>query len=78
MVDEVEVPYRKVGANRFAGKVERSADASQGYHTLIHRPFEEQHVKKDRETGQQIVSLVAIGSKHFLDMELDSISAAIY
>ena len=54
-VDEVEVPHRKVGANRLAGKIERSAGASQDYHILIHCPFDKQHVKKDRVTGQQIV-----------------------
>lgn len=49
-VDEVEVPHCKVGANRITGKVERSADASQGYHTLILSPFGKQYVKLDRAT----------------------------
>jgi hypothetical protein len=39
-VDEVEVPHRKVGVNRFAGKIERSAGASQDCHILIHCPFD--------------------------------------
>lgn len=59
-VDEVEVPHRQVGANRFAGKIERSAGASQESHILIHRPFDRQHVKATRVTGRQIVPHVAI------------------
>ncbi len=50
-VDEVEVPHQKVGANRFAGKIERSAGASQDSHILIHPPFNKQHVKAERVTG---------------------------
>jgi len=54
-VDEVEVPHREVGANRFAGKIERSAGASQDYHILILCPFDKQHVNTARVTFRQIV-----------------------
>ena len=45
VVDEVEVPYHEIGANREFGKIENSADASQGCHALIQCPFELQYVK---------------------------------
>ena len=45
VVDEVEVPHVMVGANRKFGKIERSADASQGCHTLIHCPFAKRNIK---------------------------------
>jgi hypothetical protein len=51
MVDEVEVPHHKVGANRISGKIERSAGASQDCHILIHCPFDKLHVKTDRVTA---------------------------
>ena len=63
-VDEVEVPHRKVGANRFAGKIERSADAFQDSHILIHCPFDKQHVKAERVTGRQIALHVAKCNDH--------------
>ena len=63
-VDEVEVPHRKVGANRFAGKIERSAGASQDCHILIHCPFKKQYVKAERVTGRQIALHVAKCSDH--------------
>jgi hypothetical protein len=59
-VDEVEVSHRKVGANRRFGKIERSADASQGGHSLIHSPFEKQYVKPTQVTARQNVLHVAI------------------
>jgi hypothetical protein len=59
-VDEVEVSHRKVGANRRFGKIERSADASQGGHALIHSPFEKQYVKPTQVTARQNVLHVAI------------------
>ncbi|UCC52641.1 MAG: hypothetical protein JSV68_01475 [Anaerolineaceae bacterium] len=61
-VDEVEVPHHKVGANRFAGKIERSAGASQGCYTLIHCPFDKQNVKAIWVTSRQIFLQVAHGS----------------
>jgi hypothetical protein len=60
VVDEVEVPHREVGANRRFGKIERSADASQGGHALIHSPFEKHYVKPQQETARQFVLHVAI------------------
>jgi len=59
-VDEVEVSHRKVGANRRFGKIERSADASQGDHALIHSPFEKHYVKPPQVTARQSVLHVAI------------------
>jgi hypothetical protein len=59
VVDEVEVPHREVGANRTFGKIESSADASQGCHALIQCPFEKLYVKPARATGRQIVPHVA-------------------
>jgi len=60
VVDEVEVPHREVGANRRFGKIERSADASQGDHALIHSPFEKHYVKPPQVTARQSVLHVAI------------------
>lgn len=60
MVDEVEVPHCEVGANRGSGKVERSADASQGCYTLILCPLMKVIVKPDRVTIRQSESPVAI------------------
>ena len=59
VVDEVEVPYREMGANRRFGKIENSADASQGCHALIQCPFKLQYVKPWQVTVRQIVLSVA-------------------
>jgi hypothetical protein len=59
MVDEVEVPHREVGANRTFGKIERSADASQGCHALIQSPFEKHYSKQRQVTARQNVVHVA-------------------
>ncbi|MFN2205333.1 MAG: hypothetical protein ACK2UT_05410, partial [Candidatus Promineifilaceae bacterium] len=59
VVDEVEVPHREMGANRTFGKIERSADASQGCHTLIQCPFAKLAVKPARVTARQIGPHVA-------------------
>ena len=63
VVDEVEVPHHEMGANRKIGKIERSADASQGCHALIHCPFEKHYVKQRQVTARQIVVHVAFSSR---------------
>ena len=51
-VDEVEVPHVDVGANCYRRKIERSADASQDCHILIHCPFIQRYANAWQETAR--------------------------
>ncbi len=56
----LEIIYNFFG--NYLGKIERSADAFQGCHTLFLCPFEKLYDKPARATGRQNVERVAIVS----------------